>query len=118
MHSRDYSEHISEVIDDEIERILREQETRAIELLTCHRGGLNAVAKALLELETIDGATVGRLVDEAYGRPVHATGPKAVVPTLNGVAPPAPTDRDVPSKPGPPAWDPPAWPGVGTEQRG
>jgi hypothetical protein len=29
------------------------------------------VAAALLERETIDGAEVGRLVDEAYGRPVH-----------------------------------------------
>ena len=29
------------------------------------------MAAALLEKETIDGAEVGRLVDEAYGRPVH-----------------------------------------------
>jgi hypothetical protein len=29
------------------------------------------VAAALLERETIDGAEVGRLVDTAYGRPVH-----------------------------------------------
>ncbi|HEV3267204.1 MAG TPA: ATP-dependent zinc metalloprotease FtsH, partial [Acidimicrobiales bacterium] len=31
MHTRDYSDHTSKVIDDEIERILREQESRAIE---------------------------------------------------------------------------------------
>ncbi len=29
------------------------------------------MAQALIEHETIDGAEVGRLVDEAYGRPVH-----------------------------------------------
>ena len=29
------------------------------------------MAHALLEEETIDGAEVGRLVDTAYGRPVH-----------------------------------------------
>jgi hypothetical protein len=29
------------------------------------------VAAALLEHETIDGGEVGRLVDDAYGRPVH-----------------------------------------------
>ena len=29
------------------------------------------MAAALLEKETIDGAEVGRLVDEAFGRPVH-----------------------------------------------
>ena len=34
MHTRDYSEDTSQVIDDEVERILREQEERAIEVLT------------------------------------------------------------------------------------
>ncbi|MGH9074774.1 MAG: ATP-dependent zinc metalloprotease FtsH, partial [Acidimicrobiales bacterium] len=71
MHSRDYSEDTSRVIDEEVERILREQEERATEYLTRHKPGLEAVAGALLERETIDGAEVGRLVDEAYGRPVH-----------------------------------------------
>jgi cell division protease FtsH len=65
MHSRDYSDETSRVIDEEVEAILREQETRALELLTLHRPGLEAVARALLEKETIDGAEVGRLVDEA-----------------------------------------------------
>ena len=77
MHTRDYSEHTSQIIDDEVELILRAQEQRALEVLTRHRGGLDAVARALLDQETIDGETVGRLVDEAYGRPVHATGKKA-----------------------------------------
>ena len=40
-------------------------------MLTTHRKGLDAVAHALLEKETIDGQEVGSLVDEAYGRPVH-----------------------------------------------
>jgi cell division protease FtsH len=72
MHAaRDYSDVTSRVIDEEVERILREQETRASRLLHEHRRGLAAVAGALLEKETIDGAEVGRLVDEAYGRPVH-----------------------------------------------
>ena len=74
MHTRDYSEHTSQVIDDEVELILRAQEQRALEVLARHRGGLDAVARALLDEETIDGETVGRLVDTAYGRPVHAAG--------------------------------------------
>ena len=74
MHTRDYSEHTSQVIDDEVEIILRAQEQRALEVLARHRGGLDAVARALLDEETIDGETVGRLVDTAYGRPVHAKG--------------------------------------------
>jgi cell division protease FtsH len=84
MHTRDYSEDTSRVIDDEVERILRSQEERAMELLTRHRGGLDAVAKALLEQESIDGAEVGRLVDEAFGGPVHANGPKAKTIHFNG----------------------------------
>jgi cell division protease FtsH len=72
MHSgRDYSDVTSRVIDEEVERILREQETRATRLLTEHRRGLTLVAAGLLEKETLDGAEVGRLVDRAYGRPVH-----------------------------------------------
>ena len=83
MHTRDYSEDTSRVIDDEVERILRAQEERALEVLTRHRGGLDAVARALLGQESIDGQEVGRLVDEAYGRPVHEHGIKAV-PHFNG----------------------------------
>jgi cell division protease FtsH len=71
MHSRDYSDVTSRVIDEEVERILREQEARATRLLNEHRRGLTAVARSLLGKETIDGSEVGRLVDEAYGRPVH-----------------------------------------------
>jgi cell division protease FtsH len=115
MHSRDYSEDTSRVIDDEVERILREQETRAIELLNRHRVGLDKVAQALLEQETIDGETVGALVDEAHGGPVHLLGPKAIVPSLNGSS-----HSDVPAAAGiledpAPAedWAPPAWPDEG-----
>jgi cell division protease FtsH len=80
MHTRDYSEHTSQIIDDEVETILRAQEERALEVLARHRGGLDAVARALLDEETIDGETVGRLVDTAYGRPVHEHGVKTVPP--------------------------------------
>jgi cell division protease FtsH len=78
MHTRDYSEDTSKIIDDEVERILRAEEQRAMEVLSKHRGGLNAVARALLDNETIDGREVTRLVDEAYGSPVHTEGAKAV----------------------------------------
>jgi cell division protease FtsH len=80
MHTRDYSEHTSQIIDDEVELILREQEQRAIEVLSRHRGGLDAVARALLDEETIDGEMVGQLVDTAYGKPVHEHGVKSVPP--------------------------------------
>ena len=82
MHTRDYSEHTSQVIDDEVEIILRVQEERALEVLARHRGGLDAVARALLDEETINGETVGRLVDTAYGRPVHQHGTRSIPPVF------------------------------------
>ncbi len=85
LHSRDYSEDTARVVDAEIARILRQQEERAIELLSRHRGGLDAVARALLERETLDGSEVGTLVDTAYGRPVHdATVMASHFTTTNG----------------------------------
>jgi cell division protease FtsH len=71
MHTRDYSDVTSRVIDEEVERILRDQESRALRLLREHQRGLAAIAQALIQRETIDGAEVSRLVDQAYGRPVH-----------------------------------------------
>jgi cell division protease FtsH len=99
MHSRDYSDVTSRVIDEEVERILREQEARALRLLGEHRDGLTAVANALLEKETIGGAEVGRLVDQAYGRPVHEG--QRVVPTFaepraNGHGDPEATPGEAP----------------------
>ena len=127
MHTRDYSEDTSKVIDEEVERILRAEEERAHEVLSKHRGGLNAIARALLDNEIIDGGVVGRLVDEAHGSPVHAEGAKAV-PHFNGAAlegnghglPPATGEPAVvPAAPAvrqeDPAgsWPPPPWPPSG-----
>ena len=64
MHTRDYSDDTARVIDEEIELLLRGQEERATNLLNLHRRGLDLVAKALLEKETVDGAEVGRLVQQ------------------------------------------------------
>ncbi|MGH9165040.1 MAG: ATP-dependent zinc metalloprotease FtsH [Acidimicrobiales bacterium] len=90
MHTRDYSDVTSRVIDEEVERILREQEERATDELRTHRGGLNAVAAALLEHETVDGAEVKRLIDEAAGRVVHEYAVGEAVPRF--AEPPASPD--------------------------
>jgi cell division protease FtsH len=73
MHTRDYSDETQREIDEEVEKILRVQEERALALVREHRAGLDAVAASLLEKETIDGAEVKRLVDAAAGREVRAT---------------------------------------------
>ncbi|MDQ2650839.1 MAG: hypothetical protein M3Z03_14985, partial [Actinomycetota bacterium] len=62
MHTRDYSDETARVIDEEVERILRHQEDRCRQVLTEQRNGLDLVARALLEHETIDGPEVYRLV--------------------------------------------------------
>jgi cell division protease FtsH len=116
MHSRDYSEDTSRVIDEEVKRILREQEERATQFLTRHKEGLKLVATALLEKETIDGNEVAQLVDTAYGRPVHGDGAAASVPHFrssdDGLPPNGrPELRPRPRAPG----DGAAQEGVGTE---
>ncbi len=68
VHTRDYSDDTARVIDEEVERILRQEESRARRVVRLHRRGLDAVALALLEKETLDGAEVGALVDAAMGR--------------------------------------------------
>lgn len=66
---REVSDHTAQLLDEETSRILHEQEQRAHELLTRHRKGLELVAEKLIEDETIDGATVGKLVQEALETP-------------------------------------------------
>jgi cell division protease FtsH len=115
MHTRDYSDHTSKMIDDEVERILREQEARAIEVLTLHRRGLEALAHALLEHETLDGESAARLIDEAHGEPVHDRATKTVSSLTARSAPAAIGDApaSAPTAPVPvAAWPPPTLPSV------
>src|SRR5690606_5080699 len=68
IHTRDYSDETARVIDEEVNRILREQEERCRQLLREHRHALDLVARALLEHETIDGSEVTRLIALAAER--------------------------------------------------
>jgi cell division protease FtsH len=65
MQTRDYSDDTARVIDEEVERILRQAQDRCREALTENRNGLDLVARALLEHETIDGTEVSRLLELA-----------------------------------------------------
>ena len=64
---REYSDGTARMMDEEINRILTSQEKRAVELLTTHRRGLDLVATALLDKETIDGSEVAALVQQGIG---------------------------------------------------
>ena len=63
--AREYSDETARLIDEEVERILRDQEQRCRALLREHRDALDLVARALLQHETIPGSEVQRLVDVA-----------------------------------------------------
>jgi cell division protease FtsH len=72
---REYSDATAKTMDDEIARILLEQEQRAHDLLMKHRKGLDLVAQALLDQETIDGPTVGRLIQQGLDTPAASETP-------------------------------------------
>jgi cell division protease FtsH len=91
IHTREYSDETARVIDEETERILRTQEDRCRETLRQHRKGLDLVARALLERETIDGAEVNRLIrvaangDGADGAPGEVPEIPEPVPGREGI---------------------------------
>ncbi|MHB1163493.1 MAG: ATP-dependent zinc metalloprotease FtsH [Minisyncoccota bacterium] len=49
-----YSEHVAAEIDAEVSHIIEEAKVRAIKVITEHRGALDAIAKELIEKETVE----------------------------------------------------------------
>ena len=90
MHTREYSDETARVIDEEVERILREQEDRAKALLTEYSTVHELVARSLLEHETISGDYVRDLVTQG-GPSGDGSGdgarPQPSAPTKNEPAP-------------------------------
>jgi cell division protease FtsH len=62
VRNRPYAEATQRVIDEEVARLLREAEDRAVTLLREHRDALDQLIGLLLEHETIDGSLVHALV--------------------------------------------------------
>ncbi len=58
IRSRQYAEATQRVVDEEVERLLKEANERATTLLSDHREALDRVTTLLLERETIDGSDV------------------------------------------------------------
>ena len=83
MSTRDYSDETARVIDEEVEKILRDCEEHCAQVLSTHRNGLDLVARALLERETISGAEVRRLVAVAAGTVEEPPPPPAVETALS-----------------------------------
>jgi ATP-dependent Zn protease len=51
------------VIDEEVQRIILEQESRAIEMLMFNKQKLELLAAALMEFETLDNNDVDRILN-------------------------------------------------------
>jgi cell division protease FtsH len=60
--SRPFAEQTQATVDQEVARLLREAEQRAVCLLTKHRAALDELTQLLLRAETVDGAQVYALI--------------------------------------------------------
>jgi ATP-dependent Zn protease len=54
MHSKPYSEKTAELIDAEVEKLIREATVRAEKIIKANRPALESIKDALLEKETLD----------------------------------------------------------------
>jgi cell division protease FtsH len=75
--SRAYSEATAQEIDREVKRLCDESYQRAIKVLTQRKEILIAIAKALLEYETLDGSQIREIINN--GRLINPPPPIAPV---------------------------------------
>jgi cell division protease FtsH len=59
---RDHSEHMQQIIDEEVGRILRQADERAFRMLEEHRDELERVTEALIEREVLTAAEIEELI--------------------------------------------------------
>jgi cell division protease FtsH len=105
--NRDYSEATAEEIDREVRRLLDDAYQTAKHALIANRDKLDAIAKALLEYETLDGQQIKELME--HGRMLNP--PKAVTPVSGEKMPPEKPPRQVVVGPeAPPLGDAPGAP--------
>jgi cell division protease FtsH len=62
LSSRPFAESTQAVIDQEVSRLVREAEQRAVTLIRTHQGDLDRLSALLVERETVDGDEVYRLL--------------------------------------------------------
>ncbi len=105
--SRDYSEATAEEIDREVRRLSDEAYVRARDLISVHRDAVEAIAKALLEYETLDGSQIEDIVHHG-----HMLNPPKATPPATGekMAPEKPPRQVVISPEVPPLPDAPGAP--------
>ena len=62
--TKNYSEEVAAIIDEEVKSLIDNAYTRCRQILTEQRSALELVARYLLEFETMDGATFQRVFDD------------------------------------------------------
>src|SRR3989440_5286027 len=92
----DYSETTAELIDDEVDRIVRMCYKRTLELLSSHRATLDRIAQELRRQETIDARQLKQILEETgitvpMPEPTRNNIPQEIVP-------PPPTELPFPSE--------------------
>ena len=88
VHTRDYSDETARVIDEEVERILRDEENRTRAMLTEHRAGSRRGRRGAARARDARRPRGRRLVDDAMGhkgggprRALRADGTEEVIET-------------------------------------
>jgi len=89
--NRDYSEATAEEIDREVRRLLDDAYQTAKQTLIANRDHLDAIAKTLLEYETLDGLQIKELIK--HGELINP--PPSVTPTSGEKMPPEKPPRQV-----------------------
>ncbi len=85
-----YSEETAELIDDEVDRIVRGCYAKSVEVLTTYRTTLNRIAEELRRHETIDAKQMRNIMEETGAR---------IASTQSAPIPGAPPQRVVPAPP-------------------
>ena len=88
---RDYSEATAQEIDREVRKLCDDAYRRATELLSRYREKLDAIAKALLEFETLDGSQIRDIIDSGSMKNPPSAPPR-------GPIQPAPAQQSAPSQ--------------------
>ena len=91
---REYSDDTAKLLDEEVARILTEQEQRAGDMIHKHRRGLELIAEALLDKETIDGREVANLIQQGLTESGDSSAFQANVLDPESDEPSAPPPRE------------------------
>jgi cell division protease FtsH len=98
--SRDYSDDVAKMIDEEVRAIIDKAYERATEVLTAHRDRLDRLAEKLIAEESVDGPEFERLFDDLPPKEGRWAGiPRVIAPGTDGgtsVGPQAPAPNPAP----------------------